>query len=85
MSKTTSINLGDYFTNFLGQLTESGRYGSVSEAVRSALRLLEQEEAKVEFLHNALTEGEESGECSENFDDIVRQAITEYKSEPHDE
>ena len=77
---TTSINLGDHFTGFLSHLTENGRYGSVSEAVRAALRLLEQEEAKVESLQQALTEGEESGECSENFDDIVQEAITEYKA-----
>ncbi len=77
---TTSINLGDHFTGFLGELTESGRYGSVSEAIRAALRLLEQEEAKVESLQNALMEGEESGECPEDFDDIVQAAIAEHKA-----
>ncbi len=78
MSNTTSINLGDHFTNFLGQLTESGRYGSVSEAVRSALRLLEMEEAKMELLHSALAEGENSGESTRPFDDIVNEAKMEF-------
>jgi antitoxin ParD1/3/4 len=81
MANTTSINLGDHFTEFLSQLTENGRYGSTSEAVRAALRLLEREEAKMEFLQNALTEGEESGESNEPFDDIVNNAMHEYKAE----
>jgi antitoxin ParD1/3/4 len=79
MSGTTSINLGDHFTGFLSHLTENGRYGSVSEAVRAALRLLEQEEAKYEALMNALDEGEASGECAESFDAIVQEAMLEYR------
>ena len=78
MSNTTSINLGDHFTNFLGQLTESGRYGSVSEAVRSALRLLELEEAKMEFLQDALADGENSGESTRPFGDIINEAKMEF-------
>ena len=78
---TTSINLGDHFTGFLGQLTESGRYGSVSEAIRAALRLLEQEEAKVEFLQKALIEGEESGESLRSFGDLVNEAKAELHAE----
>ena len=78
MSNTTSINLGDHFTCFLGRLTESGRYGSVSEAVRSALRLLELEEAKMEFLHDALVDGEDSGESTRPFSDIVNEAKMEF-------
>lgn len=78
MSNVTSINLGDHFTSFLGQLTKSGRYGSASEAVRAALRLLEQEEAKYENLMNALDEGEVSGESTTSFDEIVAQAKTEF-------
>ncbi len=78
---TTSINLGDHFTSFLGQLTESGRYGSVSEAVRAALRLLEQEEAKFESLQNALIEGEESGESTQSFGDIVNEAKAKFYAE----
>lgn len=80
MRSTTSINLGEHFTGFLAQLTQKGRYGSVSEAVRAALRLLEQEEAKYEALMNALDEGEASGECDESFGAIVAGAIAEAKA-----
>jgi antitoxin ParD1/3/4 len=80
MSHTTSINLGDHFTGFLAQLTEKGRYGSVSEAVRAGLRLLEKEEAKYAYLLEALDEGEASGEATETFDDIVQEAVTQYKA-----
>ena len=81
MSNTTSINLGEHFTSFLGQLTKSGRYGSASEAVRAALRLLEQEEAKVKALEDALIEGENSGESNRSFRDIVNEAKAELHAE----
>ncbi|SMC91179.1 type II toxin-antitoxin system ParD family antitoxin [Rhizobium sp. RU36D] len=74
MSSTTSINLGDHFTAFLSRLTATGRYGSTSEAVRAALRLLEQEEAKHEALLNALDEGEASGESHRSMKDILAEA-----------
>ncbi len=74
-------SIPDHFIDFLSNLTESGRYGSASEAIRAALRLLEQEEAKVEALQNALIEG---GESHETFDDIVNAAIDEYKAYMND-
>lgn len=84
MAHTTSINLGDHFTGFLSQLTENGRYGSASEAVRAALRLLEQEESKVETLQKALTEGENSGESERSINDIVQATIAQCKAEIND-
>lgn len=42
--KNTSISIGDYFEEFINDEVKSGRYSFVSEAIGSALRLLEQEE-----------------------------------------
>lgn len=72
MSRTTSINLGDHYTGFISTLTQSGRYGSASEAVRAALRLLELEEAKLTALQQALEEGEASGESDLSVEDIFQ-------------
>ncbi|MEI8194264.1 MAG: type II toxin-antitoxin system ParD family antitoxin [Flavobacteriia bacterium] len=67
MGKNTSITLGDHFENFINGEIKSGRYGSVSEVIRTALRLLESEERKLNDLRNALIDGEQSG-FVEDFD-----------------
>ena len=67
MGKNTSISLGDYFENFINSEIKSGRYGSVSEVIRTALRLLENEERKLNELRNVLIAGEQSG-FVEDFD-----------------
>ena len=67
MGKNTSISLGDYFDEFIHDEVKSGRYSSVSEVIRSALRLLEQEEKKERELIKALEIGEQSG-FIEDFD-----------------
>jgi antitoxin ParD1/3/4 len=58
MAKNTSVLLGDHFTNFVDDRVKNGRYASVSEAVRAALRLLKQEETKLDFLRETLASGE---------------------------
>ena len=45
---------------FIGDRLKTGRYGNASEVVRAGLRLLEDEEAKLEGLRAALDEGEAS-------------------------
>lgn len=67
MGRNTSISLGDHFEDFINQEIKSGRYSSVSEVVRTALRLLESEEQRLKDLRSALVSGEESG-FVEDFD-----------------
>ncbi|WP_411289006.1 type II toxin-antitoxin system ParD family antitoxin [Phenylobacterium sp.] len=65
--KNTSISLGDHFVSFMRTQVREGRYSSTSDVVRAGLRLLEEREAKLAALRQALIEGEESG-VSEPFD-----------------
>jgi antitoxin ParD1/3/4 len=61
MAKNTSILLGEYFENFVNEKISSGRFSSVSEVIRTALRLLEHEETKYNALIKELEIGEKSG------------------------
>lgn len=60
--RNTSVSLGPHFTRFIDSQVEGGRYGSASDVVRAGLRLLEEHEAKVKALQDALHAGLESGE-----------------------
>ena len=61
MARNTSVSLGDHFTAFIDAQIRVGRYGSASEVVRAGLRLLEEHEARVKALQEALIAGKESG------------------------
>ena len=67
MSKNTSIILGDHFDKFIKKEIKGGRYKNTSEVIRSALRLLELEKAKIVAINKALVVGESSG-APKNFD-----------------
>ena len=61
MGKNTSFSIGAHFSSFVAAKVTEGRYSSASDVVRAGLRLLEEQEAKLEALRAALIEGEESG------------------------
>tara|TARA_B100000949_G_C14182199_1_gene407969 strand:+ start:145 stop:387 length:243 start_codon:yes stop_codon:yes gene_type:complete len=67
MGKNTSISLGSHFEEFINEEVKTGRYNSVSEVIRAALRMLEHEEKKERELIKALELGEQSG-FEDNFD-----------------
>jgi antitoxin ParD1/3/4 len=59
--QNTSISLSEHFATFTQDLVTTGRYGSVSEAVRAGLRLLEEREHRLDVVRQALTEAKNSG------------------------
>ena len=70
MARDTSISLGDHFADFIEEQVETGRYDSASDVVRAGLGLLEEHEAKVKALQDALVAGEQSG-LDEAFDNTA--------------
>lgn len=77
MAKNTSITLGDHFDGFITGQVKSGRYGSASEVIRAALRLLENTEVKLETLRHMLTEGEQSGISDYNYHEFMAELDSE--------
>jgi antitoxin ParD1/3/4 len=61
MARNTSIIIGEYYENFINGQIATGKYNSVSEVVRTALRHFEQEEIQTKSLIAALEIGENSG------------------------
>ena len=79
MAKNTSITLGEHFDSFISSQIQSGRYGSASEVIRSALRLLETQETKINTLRQLLVEGEESGMADYDLDSLINELDNEEK------
>ncbi|MFY0675476.1 MAG: type II toxin-antitoxin system ParD family antitoxin [Bacteroidia bacterium] len=78
MSKNTSISLGAYFDQFVKGRVAEGRFKNASEVVRAGLRLLEEEETRIQNLKAAIKEGRESGfvtdfDPAENLRNLKKQ------------
>lgn len=78
MSRTTSVTIGSQLDDFVEQLIASGRYGSTSEVLRSALRLLERQEQQTAALKAAVEAGERSGESANSLHDIARRVNQQH-------
>ena len=61
MPRNISVSLGDHFTRFIDQRIASGRYSSASDVISAGLQLLEEHEARMNAVREALIEGERSG------------------------
>ncbi len=77
MAKNTSITLGDHFDEFISGQVESGRFGSASEVIRAALRLLENTETRLGTLRQMLNEGEQSGIADYSYDEFMAELDNE--------
>ncbi len=67
---STSISLGSYWEQFIQEKVASGRYGSVTEVVREALRHFEEHERKIEVLRRHLLASEtdiKKGKIDSNY------------------
>ena len=76
---STSLSLGEHWETFIQSRLESGRYGSASEVVRAALRVLEDQDQRLEALRSHLAEGKAQanrGEFAEDFsmDKVIAEA-----------
>ncbi|HDU8496910.1 TPA: type II toxin-antitoxin system ParD family antitoxin [Morganella morganii] len=79
MARTTSVTIGKQLDSFVTRLVNSGRYGSASEVMRSALRLLEQQETNNDVLRQAVIDGLESGESPLTLRDIAEQRKQKHR------
>jgi len=73
MAKNTSVSLGDHFDQFIASQLSTGRYGSATEVVRAALRLLENEEQKLETLRKLIAEGRASGTAEYSYESFMAE------------
>jgi antitoxin ParD1/3/4 len=73
--RNTSVTLSEHFAKFIEAQVASGRYGSASDVMRAGLRLLEESEARLQALREALIEGEESGIAHDFSFDKLREEL----------
>ncbi len=74
MSKSVSIRLDAKEDAFIERQIATGRFGSTDEVVKAALELLQDEEAELDAIRQALIEGEESGFAEEfDFEEFLKR------------
>ena len=80
MAGNTSILIGEYYENFITGQIVTWKYNSVSEIVRTALRIFEQEENQTKSLISELEIGQKS-EIILNFNraENLKQLHTKFR------
>lgn len=74
MNKPVQVTVSDHAASFVSRELESGRFDTVDEVVEAGLRMLEQEQTKIERLRELLIESENSGPA-EPFDRNALMAL----------
>ncbi|MCY4361574.1 MAG: type II toxin-antitoxin system ParD family antitoxin [Gammaproteobacteria bacterium] len=72
---TTSLSLGKHWETFIRNEVSSGRYGSASEVIRDALRVMEERKSKIEILRTHLAQGAEQARAGEFIDDFSMTTV----------
>ncbi len=62
MNKPVQVTVSDQAASFVSRELESGRFKTVDEVIEAGLRMLEEEQMKIERLRELLIEGENSGD-----------------------
>ena len=79
VARHTSFSLGAHFEGFIAEKVASGRYGTASEVVRAALRLLEERESRAEKLRRDLEEGIRSGRADDYSIERIIEAAKQQR------
>lgn len=77
MNKPVQVAIAEPYDSFIEAQLESGAFTSPEEVVEAGLKLLKEEQARIEWLRDALIEGENSGPSvpfdPEELMDFVRE------------
>lgn len=79
---TTSFSLGEHWDAFIRKEVATGRYGSASEVVRAALRVLEAQEQRLEALREHLAVGAEQARRGEFVEYSLEDVLAEIDRDP---
>lgn len=77
-----SADLGSQLESFVTKLVETGRYNSKSEVLREGIRLVQEREARLAVLDQALARGIEDAEAgrAKPLTDVVARLERKYES-----
>jgi antitoxin ParD1/3/4 len=64
-----SADLGPVLETYVDTLIEKGRYNSKSEVIREGVRLVQERETRLAFLHAAIQEGIDAANAGDLYDE----------------
>ncbi len=64
-----SADLGTTLETYVDTLVEKGRYNSKSEVIREGIRLVQERETRLAFLHAAIQEGIDAANAGDLYDE----------------
>lgn len=73
--RTTSVALGAYFENFIADVIETGRYNNASEVIRAGLRMLEENEKRLQELSATIRVGDEDFDPERHLKELKAKRV----------